>query len=183
MIVCSNGVAAATLTLNSSDVLPLQVGDSLTLTIDVAEVSDLFAYNIDFLYDTNLLDLVSVNPGSFLPSNGTTLSDLGLFAFNSSVDGAITDINDSLLALSAGADGEGTLASLTFLATTPGTGALGFDNINIPAGTELVDSDGNSLLLSAASELSVVVVPIPAGIFLFASALAALLGWQRYGRH
>ncbi len=81
----------------------------------VTDVTDLFAFNLDVKFNPVVLGVSSVEPGSYLSSEGgATLGDLGLLSFDTSTPGEIQNINDSLLGPVSGVTGTGPIVSVDF---------------------------------------------------------------------
>ena len=62
--------AQAVISPGSTDVFVNQV---FTLPVDIAGVSDLYAFQFDLAFDPTILQLLSVFEGGFLPSAGSTI--------------------------------------------------------------------------------------------------------------
>jgi len=112
-------------------------GTVFTVDVGVDNVTDLYAFAINLYYNTTLLDVVSVTEGPFLQSRGSTYV-------------VKDDMNDteghvryalSLLSVSSGANGSGTLFSVTFRATTA---TLGASNLTLQD-TDLGDYNGDPI--------------------------------------
>jgi hypothetical protein len=101
------------LSFSVSDLTP-SIGETISVDIVATDVTDLFAFNVDFAFNSTVLGGTSVVPGTFLNSAGLTLGDLGLLGFDTTTPGEIRDINDSLLGAVAGATGTGVLATMSF---------------------------------------------------------------------
>ena len=93
-------------------------GVSFAVNVSVEDVVDLYAFDISLYYNTTLLDALSVAEGSFLKSVGSTIT-------------IISEVNDaegrvryvlSLRGVPSGANGSGTLFTITFKSSTEATG-------------------------------------------------------------
>src|SRR5437870_1479224 len=93
---------------STSSVTP---GDTLTLDVDVANVTDLFAFQFDLGFSPGVLSALSITEGAFLPGGGTTFFIPGTI---DNVGGAITATADSLIGTISGVNGNGTLAAVQF---------------------------------------------------------------------
>jgi hypothetical protein len=164
------------LTFDVSNSSPL-VGESIVVDVVATDVTDLFAFNLDLGFDSLILDVVSVDPGPFLASGGTTLG----LSFDLTTPGEIQDILDSLLGPVPGVTGMGVLASVTFEVIAVGTSPLAFLDVNAPAGTELIDSLGQGIIVTTQGA-SVDAVPEPSTGLLVATGLGLLLAHRRRRR-
>jgi hypothetical protein len=93
-------------------------GVSFAVNVSVEDVVDLYAFDISLYYNTTLLDALSVAEGPFLKSVGSTIT-------------IISEVNDaegrvryalSLMGTPSGANGSGTLFTITFKSSTEATG-------------------------------------------------------------
>lgn len=155
------------------------VGDSITIDIIISDVAELYGFNLDIAYNASILQFSApALPGTLLNSAGITLGELGLLGFDASVPGQIQDINDSLLGPGAGAFGSGLLASLNFDVIATGTADIAFLNINSLAGSELINSAGLSIPITAINTQITVAssqVPLPATLYLLVIGALSLL--------
>jgi len=112
-------------------------GVSFPLNVSVQDVVDLYAFDISLYYNTTLLDALSVAEGPFLLSVGSTIT-------------IVSEINDAegrvrfapaLLGAPSGANGSGTLFTITFKSSTVETGS---SLLNI-TDTELSDYNGQPI--------------------------------------
>jgi hypothetical protein len=104
-------------------------GDTFTVDINIAAVTDLYAWEIRLSWKPDLLDFVSVAKGPFLGQGGMTF-------FASTVDQAAGEalFGETLVGGIPGVSGSGLLATVTFRAEEAGKCDLHF------AETALVDS-------------------------------------------
>jgi len=130
-LLCSTPARAAIITFDS---LTVGEGDLFTLDIRVEEVTDLFTFNFDLLFDPTILSPVGVTEGAFL-SSGLTEGGITFFIEgDTSTPGSVTFIAGSLSDQLMGVSGAGDLATFTFQ-------ALGLGNANIQlANLVLLDS-------------------------------------------
>jgi general secretion pathway protein D len=138
------------------------VGETVAVSIDISNVSDLSSLQFTLNFDASVLQADAPAQGAFLPAAGST------FFIPGTVDnaaGSVTFLAESLLGPVPGASGSGTLATVTFTAIGLGTSpiAMLFDPAN---GDALFDSSfseinastiGSSITVAAAAE----VVPEP----------------------
>ena len=101
-------------------------GDSVTISINISNVTDLYGFQFDLTFAPGTLSAVSIDEGAFLPLVGST------FFLPGSIDntlGIIAFTADSLLGPGPGSDGNGTLAVLTLKGLTTGTSSLDLSNV------------------------------------------------------
>ncbi len=82
-------------------------GDSFTVRVDVATVTNAYAFQFDVTFDPTHLKLTSVANGGFLPEDNFS-------AGIANADGSVRFVYDLLTGPVAGRSGGGTLATLTF---------------------------------------------------------------------
>ncbi len=190
-LVCGLSTSAKALPMLSFDVSdpsPIE-GDQIIVDIVATDFTDLFAYNLDIGFDSSILAVNTVDPGSFLGTGGLTLGALGLFGFDISIPGQIQNISDSLLGPVPGVTGTGTLAHIKFDTLSVGNSSLEFLNISIGAGTEMIDSSGILITISSAPTANINVqssggepIPEPSTVVLLGIGflLLALTGFHRW---
>lgn len=110
---------------------PRQVGDdeaSATMDVQIQEVTDLGAFQFDLLYDPTIVDITNVALSSFLSSAGRGASALG-----PQIDSAAGRVTFGGYSYGAGsgANGSGTLATITFSPKISGTTALTLTNTQL----------------------------------------------------
>ena len=101
------------------------IGDTFNVNVDVANINDLYAYQLDLTFDPKLLSAVSVSEGPFLPSGGTTFFIPGTI---DNAGGSVTATADALIGAISGVSGSGTLLTFQFTALGYGTSALDIAN-------------------------------------------------------
>jgi len=117
----------------------LAVGDVFTLDVEIANVTDLYGYQIDIYYDPNVLGCISVTSGSFLSNNGAEQT----FCINPKTsDGFIDDIVCVRVGLPSGASGSGVLTTLQFAAVSVGQSIISLSDV------KLADSTGAAISCS-----------------------------------
>ena len=100
-----------------------KVGEEFEVYINIRDVSGLQGFDFQLSYETGLVDCLSVEEGGFLSASGPT------FAVKEEVDdgcpGTLGCVWFAVVVYGTGfADGEGTLAIITFNATAPGDTVL-----------------------------------------------------------
>jgi len=111
--------------VNVEPVTSPSVGDTFNVNVDVANINDLYAYQLDLTFDPTLLAAVSVSEGPFLASGGTTFFIPGTI---DNVGGSVTATADALIGAISGVSGSGTLLTFEFTAIAAGTSALDIAN-------------------------------------------------------
>ncbi|MEW5768097.1 MAG: cohesin domain-containing protein [bacterium] len=83
-------------------------GITVTVTVEVENVTNLHGVNFNLLFDDDKLDLVSVKEGSFLPSGGET-------TFFSDTSPGVVNVSTALLGAGLGVSGSDSIAIVTFI--------------------------------------------------------------------
>jgi general secretion pathway protein D len=135
LLLALTAAPAATLSIDPSS-LTVGVGQSFDLNVDIANVSDLFAFQFDIAFNPAVLSATSVSEGSFLPGGGTTAFVPGTI---DNTAGKIAVTADALVGMVPGVSGSGVLATLQFSAIGVGTSPISLSNII------LLDSGFNSI--------------------------------------
>ena len=113
--------------------------DSFTLTLTANNVTDLFGYALDIIFDTTMIALASSQFGVFLNGEGITVTSQMI----QTTPGTLI-IGQSRVGAVAGVTGSGALLSLDFtaIATGPTTIAIenagAFDSMGVALATEFV---------------------------------------------
>ena len=153
-LVAFAAVQAATVSIDPSSTT-VGVGNTFSLNVDIADVTDLYAFQFDVGFDPTLLAATSESEGPFLSSAGTTIFFPGTI---DNVGGAVSGTADVLSGAISGASTSGTpglLATLQFTALAEGTSAISLSNI------VLLDSSLNDISFTS-MDGSVTVVPVGA---------------------
>jgi hypothetical protein len=103
----------------------VSMGSTVTVDIDIANVSDLYAYQFDLTFNPSVLSAVSSSEGPFLATGGSTFFISGT---NDNVGGTVAATADTLTSAVSGVNGSGGLAVFTFDAIGSGTSAIGIQN-------------------------------------------------------
>jgi hypothetical protein len=120
-IILACGVASATTEPIVNITPPTQtvtIGSFPEIAIEIAGISDLYAFQLSLSYDPSIVAAQTVIEGGFLPAGGTTIFIPGSI---NNMMGNITFIVDSLVGDIPGATGSGILSEITFEALAPGT--------------------------------------------------------------
>jgi hypothetical protein len=145
------------------------VGSFFDVSVNIASVNDLYAFQFDVSFNPTILSGTSVTEGAFLPAGGATFFIPGSI---DNIGGSISFTADSLLTAVSGVSGSGTLADLQFQALTAGTSPVNLSNII------LLDSNLSDIPFTTANG-SVSPVPEPSTMLLLGSGLIGLVGYGR----
>jgi hypothetical protein len=143
-------------------------GQTFSLTVDVAGVSDLYGYQLDLYFNPAILSALSVSEGSFLTAGGSTIFLPGTI---DNVGGTFTGNGDILETAVSGVNGSGTLLDFSFQALSPGDSSVQIENLTA------LNSFGEGLVLSPTDSVVSVVgaaTPEPANGFLFGTGVFTL---------
>ena len=118
---------------------PIRMNDIFTLDIRAENVTDLAGWQFDIVFDSTILEVLSVSEGDFLKTGGSTTFFQGGSIDNAA--GKITGLNTARLA-AQGATGTGSLLKVNFKAKSGGETKLTLQNFQfgsitgdiIPAG-------------------------------------------------
>jgi hypothetical protein len=163
--------AYASLTAATISILPasssVAVGQTFSLTVQVTGAADLYGYQFDIGFDPTKLLATSVTEGPFLLGAGPTLFTPGLI---NNVGGSINGNSDLLNGAIPGANGNGTLLTVSFKALSTGTSNLSL--LNLLA----LNSFGQGLTYTTSTAaVNVTGVPEPAAFALLATTGLGLL--------
>ena len=112
------------------------LGQLVSLDIDVADISDLYAWQFDVDFDPSVLSVVGISEGAFLASGGATFFVPGTI---DNSDGSVGFNADTLIGPLFGVDGSGTLATVEFDTIEAADSAVTLNNII------LLDSNFNNI--------------------------------------
>ena len=164
----------AVISPGSTDVFVNQV---FTLPVDIAGVSDLYAFQFDLAFDPTILQLLSVSEGSFLPGAGSTIFIPGAI---DNVGGTATATADTLVGDIPDASGDGDLLDFTFQAIDTGASSVSLSN------EFLLDSSFNFIpftTVDGSVTVAATPTPEPPGLsWIGCFAVAAMLLARRWRR-
>jgi len=152
-------------------------GTNFSLDVNVSGAADLAAFQFDVGFDPTVLRANSVAEGPLFPAVGATIFFPGLI---DNSGGTISFVADLLLTI-AGANGDGTLATISFTALSPGSSAVGV--FNVTALNSFGEGVGFAAVNAGVDVTPRDEVPEPSAVVLLAAGLAAVLGrrWVRSG--
>ena len=170
----SSGAQAVTISVGSATV---NVGDTFTIPVSVADVTDLQSFQFDLSYDQTILSVLGfTDTGTDFETAATNGggSLTGLTGFD--LGGTLSGVADSMSGASSGLTGSGVLVEIEFNALAAGTSALdlsqvflNFSDIGfaIANGTVCVRASPQDCAPSGNA-------PVPGTLLLLLPALAAL---------
>lgn len=164
-------VSATTLSV-AAPPAAVQVGDTFTLDVLVAQAPDLYAFQFDLAFDPAILQANAVLEGGFLSAGGRAT-----FFMPGSIDngaGTVTFTANTLVGPGPAVTGGGLLVHLSFQALAPGQSTLSLGNV------VLLDSAFAELATTSMDgAINVTSVPEPASLALFGIGLAAITAGAR----
>lgn len=179
-LISPSTAAATTITVDSTVV---NVGAGFQLDVGIADVTDLFAYQVSVAFDPTRVQLSSITEGTFLSSAGSTLFFPG---FIDNTNGSVIFVADTLTGFVSGASGDGLLFSIAGTAIGAGSSAVSvfFD---VSSGDGLFDSNTTLLtsdLVSGTVTARRVTAPEPSTVLLLSTAFGLVLRRRtRRGSH
>jgi general secretion pathway protein D len=160
--------------ISPGSIVDVSVDQVFTLPVDIAGVSDLYAFQFDLAFDPTILQLLSVSEGSFLPSAGSTIFIPGAI---DNMGGTATATADTLVGDIPGASGDGDLVDFTFLAINVGASSVSLSN------EFLLDSNFNFIPFTTVDGSVTVFTPEPPGLsWIGFFAVAGMLLARRWRR-
>lgn len=165
LMLAASGAEATSISIQPTT-QTINAGQSFSLAVDIANVTDLFAFQLDLTFNPHVLSGVGLSEGAFLASGGTTFFIPGTI---DNVNGTIAFNADSLIGTIPGVTGSGTLLNVQFQGIGSGTSGIGVTNVS------LLDSAFSTITTTTANG-SVTVqgttpVPEPSSIVLISTGL------------
>jgi general secretion pathway protein D len=148
----------------------VSVGNSVTLDVNISNVTDLYGFQFDLGFTPGTLSASSIAEGSFLSLGGPTLFLEGSI---DNATGIISFTADTLFGPGPGIDGNGTLAILTLTGLTEGVSSIELSNV-ILLDSNLNPIDASLLNVSVEVTPGTVATPEPGTLVLLFSALVCV---------
>ena len=148
--------------------LTVGAGSNVVLDVNIANVTDLFAFQFELSFAPGTVSAASIGEGAFLAGGGTTAFIPGTI---DNVGGTIAATADTLIGPGPGVNGSGTLAVLTLTGLAPGTSSIDFSSVF------LLDSNLtgiNSSLQSGSVTVTSTAVPEPNTLVLLIAGMSLL---------
>lgn len=145
----------------------------LVLNVNGAGFTDLYAYQVDLVFNPLLVQATAGTEGPFLGTGGTTFFDGGTI---DNVGGVASFTFDTLLGAGPGVNGAGILETIQF--SVLGSGPATFTFASVLA----LDSRLDAITLDARGATFAVAVPEPSQISLMLAGLGGVLALARRRR-
>ena len=119
----------------STDTTSVRVGDTFTVHISAEKVTDLAGWQFDLTFNPDMLEIVKVNEGDFLKTDGeTTFFQQGTV---DNTEGKIAGLSAALIS-KGGVTGTGSLLSVVFSAKAEGNSQMTLHNFQLGSSTGAV---------------------------------------------
>jgi hypothetical protein len=109
--------------------------EAFSINVDVYNITDLYAYQFKLYYDTAILNCSAVDlpSGHFLEPNNPDYITIVKLEYNDTYNSTHGRVSTAvtLMADEPGKNGSGTLATINFTATAPGSSALEFEDVKL----------------------------------------------------
>jgi general secretion pathway protein D len=161
----------------SAPFLTLNVGDTFTVPISVADAVNLTSWQFDLAFDAAIVQANSVTEGPLLSSSGTAMT-VFTPGFIDNGSGSILGVADSYSDFGIPPSGDGVLANIEFTALAPGISPLTFSNVFLNLFAPVDTSNGQITVTSTTPTP----VPEPSTLLLLAAAVGTMLARRRYRR-
>jgi general secretion pathway protein D len=145
------------------------IGQNVSMSLAVSDISDLYAFQFDLLFNPAVLQASSVSEGAFLQGGGSTLFDPGTI---NNTAGSISLVFDTLVGPVSGVNGSSQLASIQFTTLAAGQSTVELSNaLFIDSALSTIDVD----FTNAQVNVSEVIIPEPRQVIPVACLLGILL--------
>ena len=168
----AGAVPTLSITESAATIAP---GGGVVVDVNITGASDLYGYQFDLNFNPVFLGAGTSTEGSFLSGGGATAFVQGA---DDNVHGVVASTGDVLQGAVPGVSGDGTLAVFDFKGGGVGTSVLTIGNV-ILLDSSLNSLDHTTTGSSIAVQSSVISVPEPATLGLFAVGLAGLVVRRR----
>ena len=147
-LICKYGMVFSTSVTPALDNPTPQVGETVCVQVNVADVSNLYAASFNLTYNPAVLDYTGITEGTFLNSNGQVSTSLQAAALNGNISSGQIVVGISRMGDVSGASGSGRLATLCFTVTgnycSTSDIAFGEANLEGPAQDSLITATWNN---------------------------------------
>jgi hypothetical protein len=156
-------------------------GDIITLDVRIEDVADLFTYGFDIVFDSSVVQFVSLAEGAFLRSGLTEDGEALFIPGDTTTPGLVSFIAGGIFNQAAGVSGSGILATLVFQAVAGGSAGIEivnpllFDSAS-PAGALIDTTVANGTVAVTGNVPS---IPEPSTLLVVAIGLAGLRAARR----
>jgi general secretion pathway protein D len=162
LVLFCNAASAATISIEPTS-STMSAGGTVNVSVQVTDVTDLYAYQFDLFFNPAVLSTTTVSEGGFLSSGGSTFFVPGTI---DNVAGTVTLTAGALEGPVPGVSGSGVLATVLFTGVGLGASPVTLSNV------VLLDSTGTDIATSIQSG-SVTVIPEPASVMLLGCGVLA----------
>ncbi len=145
----------------------------LVLNVNGAGFTDLYAYQVDLVFNPLLVQATAVTEGPFLATGGTTFFDGGVI---DNVNGVASFTFDTLIGAGPGVTGAGILETIRFSVLGSGLASFTFDNVLA------LDSQLNPITLDSPGATFAAAVPEPSQVSLMLAGLGGVIMLARRRR-
>jgi general secretion pathway protein D len=173
LLLAASSASAAAVVSAVPGISSVGLGGTFTLAVEISDVTDLYAYQLDVNYDPAVLAAQSVAEDTFLAQGGSTIFVAGTI---DNSGGSVANNGDSLDGFVPGVTGSGVLLDIVFQGVDLGHSDLDLANV------ELLDSNFDDIPFTLQSGAVDVTAPEPSAALLMAAAglyLAARLASAR----
>lgn len=141
------GQPTPTISVQLSTTSVLNENETCLANVTVSNVNDLYAWSVMLFFNNNL-NATQADEGPFLKAKGGTSGLLVFIKNNYNGTHGWINLACSLLGSVSGADGSGTLATVTFMAVGNGVSVLHFDTTGVYGDYKTELSDHNTNMIS-----------------------------------
>jgi hypothetical protein len=159
----------------SAPLVTVDVGDTFTVPISIADAVDLTSWQFDLAFDPSIVQVGAVNEGSFMSDLGATFFVPGVI---DNTSGLISLASAFYIDLAPFPSGNGVLAEIQFLALSPGVSSLMFSNVFLNLSDQGFDAGTGAITVNG--DPGPQPVPEPGTLLLLGAGFAALGARQRF---
>jgi len=145
------------------------VGDSFIVNVSIADVSNLYGYELKLYYNSTLVNGTSVAEGSFLRGDGSTFWNVVNFTDHYNSTEGVLFFFDLLTMNVSGVTGGGVLASITFKSVALGNCLVHLEGVKLsdPDSSEIshTDLDGTFTVIPELTPIALFSVLIIVSLF------------------